>query len=112
MPIPRIFTVFEFKPEMPSGLVPYARHLVAGNSFEQAKETILARAILATGGCAYMTTDEAAEACRFEVLPNVHADADDTEALTNEQARRWVSMHESATFRDAERHEPTYARIW
>lgn len=112
MPIARIYTVFEFMPESPAGGIRYARHLVAGTSFEHAKEMILARAILTTGSSAYMTTDEAAEACRNEVMMSVNLDHDEPAPLTQEQARRWIMMHTTVTVIDGDKVPPSHARIW
>lgn len=112
MPIPRIYTVFEFMPETPGGVIQYARHLVAGTSHAHAAEAIRSRALLKTGSSAFMTTDEAAEACQKEVMMNVHLDHDERGGLTQEQARRWVMMHTTVTVIDGDKVPPSHARIW
>lgn len=108
----RIYTIFEFKPETPAGVIQYARHLVAGAGFAEARAAIMERIVLSTGSSAYMTMDEAAEACKTEVMANVHMDHDERGGLTFAQARRWVQMHTTAHHEDGERHEPTQVRIW
>lgn len=106
----RIYTVFEFNPATPEGIVNYTRHLVAGNSFEEAHATIANAAILRPGTQAYMTSQDATEACRYEVMTSVNTLRDPS--MTQEELRRWIKSSTSAHYESGDRHEPSHCRIW
>ncbi len=106
----RIYTVFEFLKSTPEGRINYRRHLAAGNSFDEAKAAVLARDFLRADSCAFMTSQDAAEACRYEVEIDAHS-MRDLQGLTHEEFHRWVKMQTKPSVIDGQFIAPSHALI-
>jgi len=106
----RIYTVFEFHPATAEGVVNYSRHLVAGNSFEEARATIINAAILSTGTQAYMTSQDAAEAGRCETMFKVNILRNC--GMTQDELRRWIKSITQASDEDSDHYPASHCRIW